>query len=323
MATVTIGRSYFDALLRSAQFHTSGHEFELAHNLFNNVTISQAEHNRLQQCTRDYNLLKSALFRGGLTAETLNTLLASEGDATNDSTSLRSQSAEKTFARPSTIPVTVTAFHKGTSPSSDDTGTGSELLDLPQSRPLYRAYSTDQHEVYMDNYAQEDDEQEQVEGYGHERDRRKRIPVHDQRTILITNLADRTTHKDLVGVIRGGQLLDIFLRSDRAATVSFVEGAANFLAYVKRNDIYLHAKRLEFRWADRQFHVPLTSLTRPLVEHLEISLCEELPAKCLKSKYGTTLTTSTTSSWSTSTSRMAMPTYPPTRSITHCLPEPV
>ncbi|UPX14208.1 uncharacterized protein EKO05_0004697 [Ascochyta rabiei] len=244
MATVTIGRSYFDALLRSAQFHTSGHEFELAHNLFNNVTISQAEHNRLQQCTRDYNLLKSALFRGGLTAETLNTLLASEGDATNDSTSLRSQSAEKTFARPSTIPVTVTAFHKGTSPSSDDTGTGSELLDLPQSRPLYRAYSTDQHEVYMDNYAQEDDEQEQVEGYGHERDRRKRIPVHDQRTILITNLADRTTHKDLVGVIRGGQLLDIFLRSDRAATVSFVEGAANFLAYVKRNDIYLHAKRV-------------------------------------------------------------------------------
>jgi hypothetical protein len=28
------------------------------------------------------------------------------------------------------------------------------------------------------------------------------------------------------------------------------------LAYAKRKDIYLHTKRLEFRWNDRQFHVP-------------------------------------------------------------------
>jgi hypothetical protein len=74
--------------------------------------------------------------------------------------------------------------------------------------------------------------------------------------VYITNLSERTTHKDLAGIIRGGRLLDIFLRSDRSATVSFVEGAADFLAYAKRNDIYLHTKRLEFRWADRQFHVP-------------------------------------------------------------------
>lgn len=74
--------------------------------------------------------------------------------------------------------------------------------------------------------------------------------------MYITNLSERTTHKDLAGIIRGGRLLDIFLRSDRSATVSFVEGAADFLAYAKRNDIYLHTKRLEFRWADRQFHVP-------------------------------------------------------------------
>ena len=72
----------------------------------------------------------------------------------------------------------------------------------------------------------------------------QRIPLHDQRTVLISNLPERSTHKDLTGIIRGGRLLDIFLRSDRTATVSFVEGAADFLAYAKRTDVYLHMKRV-------------------------------------------------------------------------------
>lgn len=76
------------------------------------------------------------------------------------------------------------------------------------------------------------------------RDHRDRIPVHDQRSVFITNLPEHTTHKDLVGVVRGGRLLDIFLRSDRSATISFVEGAANFLFYAKRSDLYLHTKRV-------------------------------------------------------------------------------
>lgn len=98
------------------------------------------------------------------------------------------------------------------------------------------------------------------------------IPVHDQRTVHISNLHERTTHKDLVEVIRGGRLLNVFLRNDRTAAVSFVEGAPEFLAYAKRNDIYLHTRRvstllpclqvfeltfqLEFRWSDRHFRVP-------------------------------------------------------------------
>ncbi|RAR07927.1 carbon-nitrogen hydrolase [Stemphylium lycopersici] len=82
----------------------------------------------------------------------------------------------------------------------------------------------------------------------------QQIPLRDQRTVLITNLSERTTHKDLATLVRGGRLLDIFLRNDRTATISFVEGAAEFLAYAKRNDVYLHMKRLEFRWNDRQFH---------------------------------------------------------------------
>jgi hypothetical protein len=70
------------------------------------------------------------------------------------------------------------------------------------------------------------------------------IAQHDQRTILFTNLHDNITHKDLTNIIRGGRLLDIYVRNDRSATVSFVEGAAEFMNYAKRNDFYLHNKRV-------------------------------------------------------------------------------
>lgn len=69
----------------------------------------------------------------------------------------------------------------------------------------------------------------------------------EQRTILAKNLADRTTHKDIVENVRGGAILDIFLRvNDRSASISFVEGSAaqSFMNYAKRNDIYIHGKRV-------------------------------------------------------------------------------
>lgn len=76
----------------------------------------------------------------------------------------------------------------------------------------------------------------------------------EQRTILAKNLADRTTHKDIVENIRGGAVLDIFLRAnDRSASISFVEGAAaqSFMNYAKRNDIYIHGKRVGHMIRDR------------------------------------------------------------------------
>ncbi|KAH6616802.1 carbon-nitrogen hydrolase [Boeremia exigua] len=271
MATVTIGRAYFDALLRSSWVamandrffvklihcqYTSGQEFELAPDLLSNVIISKVEHDYMQQCSHEYALLKSALFRGGLTMDTLNTLLASESEATDHTAQYGHGSSEKIFFRPDTVPNTTRISYNDVSPrnndsshSSDETETLSDHLSLPQPRPLQRTNSIDETESCIDNCVEE--EQDHRQDYGH----RERIPVRDQRTILISNLAERTTHKDITGIIRGGRLLDIFLRNDRSATVSFVEGAANFLAHIKRNDIYLHAKRLEFRWADRQFHV--------------------------------------------------------------------
>lgn len=69
----------------------------------------------------------------------------------------------------------------------------------------------------------------------------------ERRTIVLKNLCDKITHKDIVTVVRGGSLLDVYLRpQDRSASVSFIESAAaeDFLAYVKRNDVYIHGRRV-------------------------------------------------------------------------------
>ncbi|CAA9966625.1 hypothetical protein PTMSG1_09984 [Pyrenophora teres f. maculata] len=250
MATVTIGKSYFEALLRRAEFHTSTQHVSYGTDLSNNVTISKAEHEFMIQSVREYHLLKSALFRGGLSPETLETLLQGENGATSEAPSTYDYESEHIVSRSGAgtgVGNRSIRYMRG----SDNTAVsyGLQAKACPQSVPQVVSYG--EHESFMagsDSPPDDDDEQYQEHA--------QRIPLHDQRTVLITNLSERTTHKDLAGIVRGGRLLDIFLRNDRSATISFVEGAAEFLTYAKRNDIYLHMKRLEFRWNDRQFHVP-------------------------------------------------------------------
>ncbi|KAH9871947.1 hypothetical protein J1614_006206 [Plenodomus biglobosus] len=245
MSTVTIGKSYFEALLRRAKFYTSEHDLEVGADLSNNVTISKDEHGYLLHAAREYHLLKSALFRGGLTMETLETLLAGEGGNTDDKSSPYEYASEETLARSTNSHASITMSHDdGKSPSTDATSGINRRLP-PMN---YGTASCDEPASSTESPYRERNDRPGPHS--------RRLPVDDQRTILITNLPERTTHKDLADIIRGGRLLDIFLRNDRSATVSFVEGAAEFLAYAKRTDIYLHTKRLEFRWSDRQFHVP-------------------------------------------------------------------
>jgi len=79
------------------------------------------------------------------------------------------------------------------------------------------------------------------------------------RTVQLLNLPEGATHGDITAVVRGGLLLDIFLRThDRSATVSFLRAieARAFFDHVKRHDLYIKNKRVEVRWNDRQFILP-------------------------------------------------------------------
>ena len=70
---------------------------------------------------------------------------------------------------------------------------------------------------------------------------------HDQRSLVFKGISNRTTLADLARVIRGGQILNFFIRpQERQAHVSFVsaEAAEAFYLYSKRSDIYVLDKRV-------------------------------------------------------------------------------
>lgn len=71
--------------------------------------------------------------------------------------------------------------------------------------------------------------------------------TNDRRTVLIRNLPDRVTHKDLVENMRGGALLHIYLRArEHLASISFVEesDAQGFLQHAKNCGFYVVGRRV-------------------------------------------------------------------------------
>ena len=72
--------------------------------------------------------------------------------------------------------------------------------------------------------------------------------AHGKRTIYLTRLPERITYAQIFAVIRGGAVVDVWMKSsDHAASVSFVDclAAENFYQYARRNDIYIDGKRVQ------------------------------------------------------------------------------
>jgi hypothetical protein len=68
-----------------------------------------------------------------------------------------------------------------------------------------------------------------------------------QHTVVIRGFPERSTYSDILKVVRGGALFQIFLKPrDRMASVSFVHPSAaqEFVNHVKRHDIYIQGKRV-------------------------------------------------------------------------------
>lgn len=63
------------------------------------------------------------------------------------------------------------------------------------------------------------------------------------RTLFLSGLSERTTYKDLMSAIKGGKIVSCVMNNS-SALVTFATGAAEFLAWSKRNDIYLQDKRV-------------------------------------------------------------------------------
>lgn len=68
-----------------------------------------------------------------------------------------------------------------------------------------------------------------------------------RRTLFFSNLPKDATYSDLVAVVRGGALVDVWMKeSDRCASVSFINpaDADAYLRYAKKNEIFIGGCRV-------------------------------------------------------------------------------
>ncbi|KAK3401011.1 hypothetical protein B0T20DRAFT_405775 [Sordaria brevicollis] len=269
---VTIDREHYNVLVRRAQFNSEAFN----HNQTQGVTISQTEYDNLNLISRQYANLKRNLMRGGVVEETIN--LLSQDDATIQGGYVPEAS------QPEKAPESTTQVDKAPArPSPPGFDKPKTSAPKPQQEARQKSYSgySGHNESYhtggQSGFAEGDeDELDEEESFydevhspdgpggpeGGSDDKPRKQQQFDRqctRTVQLCNLSENTTHADITNAVRGGMLLDVFIRThDRSATVSFLHAAdaRKFFEHVRKNDLYIKNKRVDIKWCDRQFVLP-------------------------------------------------------------------
>ncbi|KAK1980564.1 hypothetical protein LZ30DRAFT_594568 [Colletotrichum cereale] len=255
--TVSIDRTYLDTLIRRAQFH-AGDDVPSA---YPTITIARAEYDTLVKAVREFSNLRRNLMRGGVAEETLAVLTSDESNWNEDSAGQQTDTPTFADTRAATQrPANKPRVTEATTVQGPQGGRYNGKLSGPRSvKQEWADAEPTAHDISEATASPSEAEH----AFIHQEDARLSVrPQFERmatRTILMTNLAEGTTHADVTDVVRGGQLLDIFLRThDRSAQVSFVHGsdARAFIEHTRRHDLYIRHKRVDVRWSDRQFVLP-------------------------------------------------------------------
>ncbi|KAK3990172.1 hypothetical protein QBC44DRAFT_325782 [Cladorrhinum sp. PSN332] len=290
--TVTIDREYFETLLRRVTSNDDA--FSSNGTAVPTVAVSKTELDELRTIGRKYENLKRNLLRGGVEDDTVE--LLSQDDSTNEAAGTHNTSPSKTNAteddgarlyplaqQPS---IQHSARHKPSyskSKASGRPGYDSNYSHIKnqsqyqsQSHSHSHSHSRSQYHsnspwAEEDEERDEDDEGEYDDGsdggqaavpganYTQHQGQSQHFERACDRTVHLHNLAEGTTHADITSAVRGGFLLEVFLRShERTASVSFLNSAdaRKFLERVRRHDLYIKNKRVDAKWAERQFVLP-------------------------------------------------------------------
>ncbi|KAF7957969.1 hypothetical protein EAE96_003536 [Botrytis aclada] len=306
---VTIEKNHLEALMRScAQSLTvlphnradlNGSEdggFDDSQDV-DRITISRKEYDDLTKISRKYKLLQRKLKQGGITEETINFLLkdndetgADQNAASNVSTTHEDPDESATFMTQSP-PELTQIDHDHQAYTYGTPRTGGILASRPQEYKNSQTHNFQYQETPNQNLntSRHDDNDDAFNlEVGDDSETMSQRPSYEKfarRTVQLYNLPDGTTHADVCDFIRGGMLLDMYLRThDHTAIVSFVDQAQanDFFRHVKRNDLYIRSKRIDIRWHNKQFilsdHIGgkiSIGATRNLVIHKHNPNCTE------------------------------------------------
>ncbi|KAL1986854.1 hypothetical protein VTN96DRAFT_5507 [Rasamsonia emersonii] len=246
---VAIEKSWYEALLQSTRSSPSNVHDEAPPPDLDMVTITRSRYEQLIRFSQQFENLKNSLLKGGVSQESLDVLIGSHAPflAGDQSSVVRTETITDRDNATSRY------FPEGALDADRSPGNGETIpVELKKERRASpNDCSLDDDNEYIFSDGKEDDSQPTESG--------KAPPGQsEQRTVEIRGLPERATHRDVTNAVRGGALLEIYLRPyDHSARVSFVEPSAaqEFLNYAKRQDVYVHGKRVEVSWSDRQFYL--------------------------------------------------------------------
>ena len=167
-------------------------------------------------------------------------MLANEKGRPERPKSQTKQYVKPTVAPPLRYPQNLSKVNS-TPSSSNDRATSYGHGQSRQStawRPI--AYDTSVSNMAMDH---DDDNDILDEAIPPTANSEHRSTAQSQGTLFFSGLSERTTYKDLISIIKGGKIISSVLRNN-GALVTLATGAAEFLAWSKRNDIYMQGKRV-------------------------------------------------------------------------------
>lgn len=263
--TVTISRNYFEIILRRAALNETCVSASVSVTI-PVVTIGLDEYKNQLEQIRQFENLKQNLVNGGLPYETIAVLTNnvtseevtednSEGrqfgnnlqnNQVNQSESSHPRSGTKKYA------YGTKTWGGGNYQKENQDNTyhnhGYDAFACAPEAPADEFFDND-HANGNENLQP----RQQISTY-----QKPRFQRDAKRSLVFSRLHEETTHADVIDIVRGGMLLDVFMRNDHSCIVSFLEeeDAKAFYGYAKRKDLVILGRRIEINWADRHFFLP-------------------------------------------------------------------
>lgn len=202
------------------------------------VCLPLAQYLDLLQAAKEYAHLRTALYQGGVTPQTIDTLLRGErkDDLEDEEPLDPSLIAEK---RPSRV---YAELHQPFQPSLHARNEHRQEMES-------HAYDAQAVDDFPSTHLKSWLGSTSADGADFHiyRDARTPSPFQElnKRTLYFAGLPPSTTLQDIIDVVRGGIVLDLQLANGHARVTMFESGQAEqYLRHVKRHDLYINLKRV-------------------------------------------------------------------------------
>ncbi|KAJ8127976.1 hypothetical protein O1611_g5660 [Lasiodiplodia mahajangana] len=234
------------------------------------ISVPKQHYEDLVLLSRQFANLKRSLLGAGVTEESIATLVQDTTDVLPTTTQLHDHNrSDDVGTRPKQAEVPTSTFQTASyttyGPTADNyPGNVSYFNGGPRTYALVEEnHDWSSHEqlggTFTPSHSADGPMDVHIDSFQSTQKPRPLYARMCKRTIALSGLPPFTTLGDVTGIVRGGQLLDVFLRSaEHTASVSFVreEDAARFYEHSRKNDIYIKNKRVFIKWADRHFILP-------------------------------------------------------------------